>query len=389
MIYSINKQMQPKGKTNMKSRKRIVSSLVVLLLLLPLPLGCAQRENVVTLEGTVVEIEEFGHAVLDIAADAFYGAGFALGDMVSVQAGRYRGDMACFSGYYADAGETMLRAAPDDANIALCINYGNFAETAVLEIGDAATITLKEKGAALATQELLSMEYSDDREDYGSDEMFSNFRPIELGTIGEGKLYRSASPINDERSRASVTNALTEHAEINTIVNMADSEEEIAQHISADEFDSGYYRVLWEKGNVIALGMSADFRSDDFAEKLIAGLRFIAQNEGPYLIHCNEGKDRTGFACMLIEMLMGAGLRGIIDDYMLSYQNYYGVSATADANKYELILENNLIEMLYFVTEAEDQAALDAVDLSAAAERWLLSRGMEKAAVEMLKRNLQ
>ncbi len=373
----------------MKLRKRVISFAVILAILLSLLAGCTQAEKNTALEGSIIEIERFGHAVLDITADDFYDAGFALGDIVSVSAGSYQADMACYSGYYADAGDCMLRIAPDDRNIALCINYGDFAETANLDIGDTAKITLKEKGAALAVQELFSMEYSDDMEDFSSVEACANFRPIEAGDIGEGKVYRSASPINNERRRASAANALVKSAGISTIINMAESDEMIAQHISLDDFDSEYYSVLWENGNVHALDMSVDFSSDEFAEKLIDGLTFIAGNEGPYLIHCNEGKDRTGFACMLIEMLMDSELQSIIDDYMLSYQNYYGISVSTDENKYRLILENNLMKMLYFVTGAEEGEPLDNIDLAASAENWLLSRGMDDEIVEMLKQKLK
>lgn len=373
----------------MKLCKHIFSFVVILSIVLSQLAGCTQAEKNTALDGSIIEIEEFGHAVLDITPDDFYHAGFELGDIVSVEAGSYKTDMPCYSGYYADAGGYMVRIAPDDTNIALCINYGNFTEAANLDIGDTVTIILKEKGAALATQELLSMEYSDDPEDFDSVEVFSNFRLIELGNIGERKIYRSASPINNERSRASFTNALVENAEINTIINMADSDEKITRYISSDDFDSEYYNTLWENGNVLALDMTVDFRSDEFAQKLINGFTFIAQNEGPYLIHCNEGKDRTGFACMLIEMLMGVGLQDIIADYMLSYQNYYDISASTDENKYQLILENNLMEMLRFVTEVDEGESFDNIDLSLAAENWLLSRGMDDDALKALKQNLQ
>ncbi len=374
----------------MSFQKRILSFAVVISVLLSQLTGCAQTtKSHAVLNGNIIEVEAFGHAVLDITPAAFYAAGFALGDIVSVTADKYQKDMPCYSGYYADAEDYMVRISPSDTNIALCINYGNFAEASDLGVGDSVTITLVEKGAALSKQELLSMEYSDDIADFDSDEVFSNFRPIEMGSIGDKKLYRSASPINDDRNRAAVTNALVRDVGINTIVNMADSNEEIAQYITREGFDSEFYRGLFEKGNVLSLNMSMDFRSDDFANKLIDGFTFIAQNEGPYLIHCNEGKDRTGFACMLIEMLMGADLNSIIEDYMLSYENYYGITFSTDGNKYQLILEQNLMEMLCFVTNVSETELLDSVDLSAAAEEWLLSKGMEGEAVKMLKRNLQ
>jgi len=52
--------------------------------------------------------------------------------------------------------------------------------------------------------------------------------------------------------------------------------------------------------------------------------RFIIANDGPYLIHCTEGKDRAGFVSAVLEALMGADLQEIVADYMKSYENYYG-----------------------------------------------------------------
>ena len=40
----------------------------------------------------------------------------------------------------------------------------------------------------------------------------------------------------------------------------------------------------------------------------------MASHEGPYLIHCTEGKDRTGFVSALLECLIGAGA----ESYLLS-----------------------------------------------------------------------
>ena len=47
------------------------------------------------------------------------------------------------------------------------------------------------------------------------------------------------------------------------------------------------------------LGM--DFLSKATLSGLAEGMRFIINNDGPYLIHCNEGKDRAGFVSALIE----------------------------------------------------------------------------------------
>lgn len=56
-------------------------------------------------------------------------------------------------------------------------------------------------------------------------------------------------------------------------------------------------------GNVILLALSANYRSEGFAQTLCSALYEMTKYEGPVLIHCVEGKDRTGFVCTLLSAL--------------------------------------------------------------------------------------
>ena len=166
-------------------------------------------DTVPTVTGTVAAIEKYGHASLDITIEAFTKAGFELGDIVTVTAGSYSGDMPYFDGYYVDNGEYMVRAYPGHETIAVCINYGKFNEVAGVDVGDPVTITMKEPGGAAATQAALSLKYTNEISDYNNDPAtFANFRAVVMGNIAEGKLYRSCSPINNEYGRASYANQL-------------------------------------------------------------------------------------------------------------------------------------------------------------------------------------
>ena len=162
--------------------------------------------------GKVIEVDKFGHARLDITIEEFNAAGFELGDIVTVKTGTFEGDMPCFDGFYVESGEYMVRAQPGDETISVCINYGNFAEAAGISPGDEVTITLKEKAGALTTQRINSLVYTNEPTDYDSDEVFANFRPVTVGDIGEGKLYRSCSPVNNECGRRAVAGRLIEQA---------------------------------------------------------------------------------------------------------------------------------------------------------------------------------
>ena len=349
-----------------------------------------QTEAPDPMSGAVREIEKYGHAVLDISIADFEKAGFSLGDTVDVvfDNGYTLSGIPYFNGYYVDKGEAMLRAYPGDTYLAVCINYGKLNETAGVQVGSTATISLAQKGAERDTQELNSLVYTDERSDYSSDAVFANFRAVTVGDIAEGALYRSASPVNNEHGRASYADALIQKAGVKTVLNLADHKEDIDGYLAAEDFASPYYKSLYEVGSVIPLGMPVDYSSESFGADLTAGLAKLSQQPGPYLVHCTEGKDRAGFTSALLECLMGASLDEVVADYMVSYENYYGVTQAGQPEKYQLIVKNNILGMLRTIAGVEKDADLSGVDLQAAAEDYLTGFGMTAEQLTALKTNL-
>jgi hypothetical protein len=132
-------------------------------------------------------------------------------------------------------------------------------------------------------------------------------------------------------ARAPYAARLAEQARVVTIINMADTPQELPQRASLIP----WYQTFITRGNIIALGMGIDYKSPDFAVKLKTGLEFLLTRNAPYLFHCNEGKDRVGVTVALLGALMGASPEEIVDDYMLSYVNYYGVAKGEE--RYDLI----------------------------------------------------
>lgn len=368
--------------------KKFLSLVLALLMILSCAL-CAAADAPASVTGTVTEIEKYGHAVLDITISDFEKLGYQLGDVVTVTAGDYTADMPYLDGYYVATGEAMLRAYPGKEFIAVCINYGKFYEVAKVEVGDKVTVSLKEAGGEAALQATYSLRYTNERADYASDEIFANFRAIATTGMGEGKLYRSASPINNENARAAITNKLAETAGIKSVMNLADTAEEIAEYAAATDFDSAFYKGLYDNGSVIVLAMPVNYASSEFAAGIVKGLNFLSEHEAPYLVHCTEGKDRAGFTSALLEALMGATLEEIKTDYMLSYVNYYHLDPAADAVKYDLIAEGNVMQMLRAIAGLEKDADLTGVDLAKAAEDYMLKNGMSAEAIAALKASLK
>lgn len=109
----------------------------------------------------------------------------------------------------------------------------------------------------------------------------------------------------------------------------------------------------------------------------------MADNPGVYLIHCKEGKDRAGFVCAVLECLMGASATEVVEDYMETFYNYYGVEK--GSRKYDAIAQANIIKTLKTAFGISD---LNDVDLAACAENYLISIGMSTDQISRLKANL-
>ena len=341
-----------------------------------------------TLQATVIEIEKYGHAVLDITTADFMKEGYNLGDVVCVRFGSCEYTMPFFDGYYSNPGNLLLRGSAPEDYIAVCINYGDFCDVNDVEVGDSAEIIMVEKAGMLAIQELYALQYSNNREDYSDDASFANFRTVTAGGIGNGKLYRTASPINNENGRADYADDLIESVGVTTILNLADSDEDVDGYLADSNCDSEYYRHLYEAGSVIAIDLTGNFYSEEFASSVAKGLTFLARNETPYCIHCTEGKDRTGFTAMLLEALMGATLDEIVNDYMISFYNYYGIDKEQDPQRYQAVLDVNLMEMMLHITGAESVEQLEQIDLETAVTSYLIKSGMSQEDIVMLKQKL-
>ena len=197
-----------------------------------------------------------------------------------------------------------------------------------------------------------------------------------MGDIAEGVLYRSSSPVNPELGRNTYRRTPWSAAGIQTVLNLADSQEVMEAY---EGYADTYYATL----NVVALDMGVDFAAEDFNAKLKTGLEYLIANEGPYLIHCNEGKDRAGFVSALLEALMGATVEEIKADYMTSFENYYHVEEGSE--QYEKIAESNIMNSLRTIAGVEESADLAGVDLAAAAAAYLTDTvGLSAEQVEAL-----
>ncbi|MCL2093784.1 MAG: SAM-dependent chlorinase/fluorinase [Treponema sp.] len=341
------------------------------------------RGEGLSISGTVATVDRFGNITLDLSAEDVTSAGFALGDTVNLRAGSFNGIVPIVSSYSdVDSGQALVRLHPT-ANVSmLAVNMGNFAENFSVTEGSPVTINLAGRGAYLAELEIRTLIRSNDRDDYSSDIVFANFREARLGNIGANVIYRSTHPALNEgemASRAPYARRLAEQARIVTVINLADHPHELPIRAA----NVPWYQTFITQGRIISLGMGIDYKASDFAGKLKTGIEFMLENNPPFLIHCNEGKDRAGVVTALFAALMGADPEAIVNDYMLSYENFFGV--TRDEARYDLIAGI----MWDILADFNGGTIPRPGGTTAAAERYLLNVvGLSRAQVNALSQKL-
>ena len=393
--------------------KRILCLLMSLLLLLscfscgkkgtkteevPAPSAAEEAQTEVTAAGTppeetavtapVTEYTPYGAVEMSIPFEDFNASGFDLGDSCEVRFsnGYTLEDVPYYNGYNARSGDPVICAYPGYKKPVIAFCQGTeLWKDAGLKEGDSVTVTLKEKGRYRETQDILNIVYSNERSEYESDEAFANFRALSGGDLKEGMFYRGASPVDNSMSRAEITDNLLWAYGIRYILDLADKEEKLASYREKEDFSSDYFVSLYEDNKVSLLGLTASFRTERFMKSLAGGLRDMVTMEGPVYIHCLEGKDRTGFVCALLEALAGASYEEILEDYMATYDNYYGITQDSHPEKYEAIRHLKFMDIINQLTTLPDDADFGGTVLKDSAEQYLRDSGMTEDEIQTLR----
>ena len=339
---------------------------------------------------TIREINKHGNLILNTTFDALKESGVEVGDLITVVVGDAEYEMPVGTSYTdVDSGEMICRFDTEDNEAALAINYGSFANVTgvaekqtieeepgykwdirVSEVG----LLLKEKKGYLDEYNARNLTRTDVRSDYPalSDEEFANFRAVSVSGMKEKLLYRSSTPIEPAIGRNEYAMSAMEKAGIRSVINLDNSAETMRSY---DTFPDSYYSGC----EIVNPEMSYDYESEEFAEKVKESILFMLDNEGPYLIHCKEGKDRTGMLCAILECFAGAAADEVKHDYMITYSNYYNVQPT-DAT-YSIILQNNLVKTLCGLFGVGN---LEGVNLKEKAAQYLISAGMTEEQLTAL-----
>ena len=380
-----------------------VSLFFVLLTLL----GCVLSASAQKLEGLTLlpdgsDMLKYGNPDIDLAADELLKT-FDLGDIVTVTLEGYGSFDVPVCSNYDDVfmGEKLLRTVSGKPQLCLAINYGQLGlEIGIIEKAPAGadyayqvkegvefpinvTIEMKEKGGYVDRLALGLLNRTNERDDYEdlTDAEYANFREITTTGMAPKTLYRASNPVNPDISRNVYADKACEEAGIKTFINLSDSEA-VAQ--AFEGFADSYY----SKQNIIYLSLPVTFTSDTFKDGLAEGLRFIIANEGPYLFHCAEGKDRAGLTAAVLEALMGASIDEIRDDYAKTYINYYDVQDGKHQEIAPKVMDTIREIIVRNMTASFESEDITAPTLAEAAEKYLLAIGLSADEITALKGKL-
>lgn len=335
-----------------------------------------------------------GKLYLDFPSDSFL-TKFELGDIVTVAIVDYdtlEMPVAEASGDVPIAW-FVLSATNGSDKLHLTMHNGYLSE--VLGINDVktpieVTVSMKEKGGFKFGLEMLNVQYMDYyTENYPnlSVEEFANFREVRTTGMGKNKLYRSSSPIDNCLGRNLKADSLAKEAKVATFINLADSENSAK---SFKDFDSSYYASQ----NAIFLALPVEFFSKPFEQGLAQGFRYMIEHEGPYLVHCTYGMDRTGFTIAILEALMGATTEEIQADYAKTFSNYYNVVESKQialneqqVDFFKAVVLRNLKAVYH--AEGVNIPDTDNIDWATATEKYLETFGLTTEEISALKDRLK
>ena len=211
-----------------------------------------------------------------------------------------------------------------------------------------------------------------------------NFRNVYAGRIGRNNLFRSQHPVNGTW-RALRANQLAEENGIRTVLNLSDSKTKLEKYLNKYIVGSYYYyKTLYKRGRVFTAGLSLTHKSPSYRHQVAAALRFMTKNKGPFLVHCEVGRDRTGLVILLLESLMGVPYGYMVNDYAQTYLNTtYDTPAAA---KQKAVSHVNF--ELKYITGQQSITDWSKVNLYRYAVLYLKAGGMTDSEISLLRKNL-
>lgn len=203
--------------------------------------------------------------------------------------------------------------------------------------------------------------------DFKNSYELSNFRKVQGGFLKKDILFRSYHPFipsrdnnnelkNIEIIRQNFIRQFLEKYRIKNIINLSETSTKLESSLANSSFD--YYKNLYYENRVLCAPMSYEtvyfmsdknekFNEDElgFQDGIKKIIEFISENNGPFLIHCRLGSDRTGVITAFLQLFMKASKEEIKENYLLT--NNLGIGEYRSFNLLERSLKSSLGERCF------------------------------------------
>ena len=355
--------------------RRLTTVIILLIVCCVGMTGCKDGFQPVT--ATVIKEDQYGDVMLDLEK-----IGLEYGDSVNISfSGGYEmKKIPYYPDFFGNKGSAILTDHFDTICIA---GIGcSFNSTAGIQNGEEVTISLEKKERYKDEFEAYNINNAAIQAEGQSDEAFRNAREITAGQIRENRLYRGSSPFDQKYGRVELMDRYLKEKDIKCVLDLADTREKLEAYENLPDHTAS----MISDNRVIVCAIGVDYLDSKTMQTLGQGLAEMSEQEGPYLIQCSLGRDRTGVISAVIEALCGATYQEIIDDYMISYDTLHNIDMNPDSLQYKLF-NQRIDEHLEAILGIEIEK-LPVSDLKTPAYNYLLRCGMNEQQIEKLVNNL-
>jgi len=304
------------------------------------------EEDSIEFTGEVIGLSSYNQPKLDLSAQEIFDSGLNLGAEFTIitETDTYTGAIMLKS-YLGILMFDIFVNVEDDGLVSVgCIGM-------LIKAEEGSQIKLVHTGESQRYKNTpdYNVEYSQDIHDFPSTEVFANFYEVTGGNIAPGVLYRSFSSLSDPAKQARVpyVNQLAEENSINYVIALSFSDTSVQSAISKYE---GYCIDLCKDGKYVAPSMGYLYFQQK--EKTIDVLQSIIDNDGPYLVHCNVGRDRTGFVVLLLQALCGCSPEEMMECEARAFCNLYNIDP--DSKEYKYIISGTYDRNMYLIANYDN-----------------------------------
>ena len=340
----------------------------------------------------VCSIDDSGEVWLGVTQDGMEFLNASYGDDIIVEFGKdafaavYVKDYAGIPAY-----TTFLSYVSSKNGICFGVYGGKLSDYVNPNIGDSVILSLGGKNRYYSAMPDYAEGVSDDREDYPSDQAFSNYRILDGGDMKNGIIQRSSTPWTD--GRGEISDSFLRNAGVDSLVCLDRDESELKE--IAKQKPDLYASELYQNGKVKTRLLDKAILCNP--KDVRWTLESILNSEGEVGLSCFYGKDHTGIFCLILQGLAGATLEEAKEEYMTSITNLYGIEKNSD--EYEAVYLTTLFRTLFFIDYPDmldrmldvdwDAADLGHISLQSMVTDYLISYvGMTAEETDSLKERI-